>query len=76
MPSNAPHPSETPTAAPLTRQKALRLYALGQGAIVVGAYFMQESGSMAPMALGASAGIMLTMPLLRQMGARWARPRG
>ncbi len=49
----------------MTRAQAFKLYALGQGAILVGAFFMHHTGSMLPMALGASAGLMLAMPLVR-----------
>ncbi len=54
----------------------MRLYALGQAAILVGAYLMHQSGSMLPLALGASAGLMLTAPLVRHFGSRLARRRG
>ncbi|RZL09547.1 MAG: hypothetical protein EOP40_09465 [Rubrivivax sp.] len=60
----------------MTRQRAFRLYALGQGAILVGAWLMHQSGSMLPLALGASAGLMLTAPLVKHFGARFARRRG
>lgn len=49
----------------MTRLRAFRFYALGQGAILVGAYLMHQTGSMLPMALGASAGLMLAAPLVR-----------
>lgn len=60
----------------MTRQRAFRLYALGQGAILVGAWFMHQTGSMLPLALGASAGLMLTAPLVKHFGSRLARRRG
>ena len=45
--------------------RPLRLYALGHGALLVGAWAMDLSGSMLPMALAASACLMLTVPLVR-----------
>lgn len=75
MPSNAPRPDASPPA-PISRQRAFRLYALGQGAILVGAYLMHHTGSMMPLALGASAGLMLTAPLVKSFGARLMRRRG
>ena len=45
--------------------RPLRLYAAGQGALLVGAWAMSATGSMLPMALAASACLMLTAPLVR-----------
>ena len=45
--------------------RPLKLYALGQASVLAGAWAMAASGSMVPMALAASAGLMLTMPLVR-----------
>jgi len=45
--------------------RPLRLYALGHVVVLVGAWAMHVSGSMLPMALAASACLMLTLPLLR-----------
>ena len=45
--------------------RPLKLYALGHGALLLGAWAMHVSGSMLPMALAASACLMLTLPLVR-----------
>jgi hypothetical protein len=45
--------------------RPLKLYALGHGALLVGAWAMHVTGSMLPMALAASACLMLTLPLVR-----------
>lgn len=59
-----------------TRRRALRLYALGQAVIVFGAGAMTWTHSYAPMALAASAGLLLTVPLVRDlMTPRLARAR-
>lgn len=57
------------------RQPGLGLYLLGHVAILLGAWGTDASGSMLPLALGASAALMLSVPLLRQLLARWRRPR-
>ena len=49
---------------PLSRP--LALYALGHGALLAGAGLMHATGSMLPMAFGASACLMLTVPLVRR----------
>jgi len=46
--------------------RPLKLYALGHALLLVGAGLMHGTGSMLPMALGASACLMLTVPLIRQ----------
>ena len=51
------------------RRRALCLYVLGQVAIVGGAAAMSWLHSMLPMALGASAAVMLTVPLVRDLAA-------
>ena len=53
-----------------TPRRALRLYFAGQGTIVLGAAAMTWTHSFAPMALAASAGLMLTMPLVRDIASR------
>ena len=53
----------------------LKLYATGHAALLAGAAAMHASGSMLPMALGASACLMLTLPLVRHFVARRAAPR-
>ena len=45
--------------------RPLKLYAGGHGALLLGAWAMNASGSMLPMALAASACLMLTAPLVR-----------
>jgi len=60
----------TPTrniAQPLHR--SMRLYATGHAALLAGAWAMNASGSMWPMALAASASLMLTVPIVRQLVA-------
>ena len=47
--------------------RPLRLYLLGLALIFVGAWAMAETGSMLPMALASSAGLMLNVPLLRRL---------
>ncbi|HEY2559182.1 MAG TPA: hypothetical protein VGI48_05665 [Caldimonas sp.] len=51
------------TRAALARP--LKLYAVGQAIVLAGAWAMSETGSMLPMALAASACLMLTVPLVR-----------
>lgn len=51
------------------KHRPLRLYVYGQGAILLGAQFMLATGSMLPLALGVSAGVMLSVPLARQLFA-------
>jgi hypothetical protein len=53
-----------------SRRRALRLYFAGQGMIVLGAAAMAWMHSFAPMALAASAGLMLTVPLVRDIASR------
>ena len=45
--------------------RPLKLYATGHLTLLVGAWAMSETGSMVPMALAASACLMLTAPLVR-----------
>ena len=45
--------------------RPLKLYATGHVALLVGAWAMSATGSMLPMALAASACVMLTVPLVR-----------
>ncbi len=53
-----------------SRRRAMRLYIAGQGTIVLGAAAMTWMHSFAPMALAASAGLMLTAPLVRDIASR------
>lgn len=50
---------------PAAIARPLKLYALGHGALLLGAWGMHASGSMLPMAMAASASLMLTLPLVR-----------
>lgn len=50
---------------PASLTRPLKLYAAGHGALLAGAWAMQATGSMLPMALAASACLMLTVPLVR-----------
>lgn len=45
--------------------RPLKLYATGHVALLAGAWAMSATGSMLPMALAASACLMLTAPLVR-----------
>lgn len=51
-------------------RRPLGLYAVGHGALLGGAWATHATGSMLPMALAASACLMLTLPLVRQVRAR------
>lgn len=53
----------------------MRLYLLGHLLILAGAYLMEVTHSMLPMALAASAALMLMIPLLKQLTARYAKVR-
>jgi hypothetical protein len=55
--------------------RPLKLYALGHALMLVGAGVMHGTGSMLPMALGASACLMLTVPLVRQFVLKKAGAR-
>mgnify|MGYP003576230915 CR=1 FL=1 len=52
------------------RQRSARLYLLGHGLIFLGAWSIEATGSYVPMALAASAGLMLSMPLFCERLAR------
>jgi hypothetical protein len=56
------------------RGRPFQLYLLGLLCIFAGAWAMGASGSMVPMALASSAGLMLSVPLLRQLTRRAMRP--
>jgi len=51
--------------APAALARPLKLYATGHASLLVGAWAMHATGSMLPMALAASACLMLTVPLVR-----------
>src|SRR3954469_19884387 len=55
------------------QHRPFQLYLLGLACIFAGAWAMGEYGSMVPMALASSAGLMLGTPLLRQLLARAQR---
>jgi hypothetical protein len=57
------------TSRTASRRRAWRLYAAGQATILLGAGAMSALHSYAPMALGASAGLMLSVPLIRDIAA-------
>ncbi len=54
-------------------RRPLALYAAGQASVLAGAWAMHETGSMLPMALAASACLMLTAPLVRHFLAGRSR---
>jgi hypothetical protein len=54
-------------------QRTMRLYLIGHLLILIGAGLMELTQSMIPMALAASAAVMLMFPLLRQLSSRFAR---
>ena len=51
-------------------RRPLVLYLAGQASVLAGAWCMHETGSMLPMALAASACLMLTAPLVRHFIGR------
>ena len=55
--------------APAALARPLKLYATGHASLLVGAWAMQATGSMLPMALAASACLMLSVPLVRHFMA-------
>ncbi|HEY4958920.1 MAG TPA: hypothetical protein VII31_14000 [Caldimonas sp.] len=50
---------------PAALARPLKLYATGHAALLLGAWAMSATGSMLPMAMAASACVMLTVPLVR-----------
>ena len=52
------------------RQRPAQLYLLGLVLILIGAWSMEATGSFVPMAMAASAALMLSAPLVRQRFAR------
>jgi hypothetical protein len=58
------------TSRSAPRRRALRLYLAGQATIVAGAAAMTWTHSFVPMALAGSAGLMLTMPLVRAIAGK------
>jgi len=55
--------------------RPFQLYAVGHGLLLAGAGVMHLTGSMLPMALGASACLMLTLPLVRRFALQKAARR-
>jgi len=55
--------------------RPLKLYAAGHASLLAGAWVMHVTGSMLPMALGASACLMLTVPLVRHFMTKKAHAR-
>jgi hypothetical protein len=64
-------PPEKIMSRPASRDlvRPLKLYAVGHAALLAGAWAMQVTGSMLPMALAASACLMLTVPIVRYIAA-------
>ena len=63
------------TLRSIIRHPTMRLYLVGHVLILFGAYLMDVTHSMLPMALASSAALMLMMPLVKQLSARYARVR-
>ena len=57
----------------LLRRPSFRRYAFGLVATFAGAWLTDVTESMLPLALGASALLLFTMPLIKEI---WNRPRG
>lgn len=64
------------TLSSLLRNRPLRLYALGHLVVMLGIWLMSVTGSVLPLAMAASAGLMLTMPVVRTLWARANRRPG
>ena len=62
-------------ASPRPFARPLKLYALGHALLLAGAGVMHATGSMLPMAFGASACLMLTVPLVRRFAHARASKR-
>lgn len=61
------------TLSSLFRNRPLRLYALGHLVVLLGTWLMSVTGSMLPLAMAVSAGLMLTLPVVRTLWARASR---
>jgi hypothetical protein len=57
---------------PRSFARPFQLYAVGHALLLAGAGVMHLTGSMLPMALGASACLMLTLPLVRRFALKKA----
>ncbi|MBA4110487.1 MAG: hypothetical protein C0487_12935 [Leptothrix sp. (in: Bacteria)] len=64
-----------PINAASTNERAVPLYFLGLGFIMLGACLMDYFDSLVPMAACASAGLMLSAPLIKQLGRRFLAAR-
>lgn len=62
-----------PSTPALLLGRPFRLYLAGHGLIVAGAWSIEATGSVLPMAFAASGALMLSMPFLRALIER-ARP--
>lgn len=60
-----------PSSLPRLSRRAKNQYILGMGLIFCGAYLMDIFGSVLPMAMGASAGLMLSTPLMKELSLRF-----
>lgn len=58
-----------------SRQQDLLRYGLGLCATLIGAWLTDVSGSMLPLALGASASLLCTLPLVKAIWTARRRPR-
>jgi multisubunit Na+/H+ antiporter MnhG subunit len=75
VPALTPRPPASREAGGGLR-RPLGLYALGHALLLFGAWAMDVTGSMLPLALAASACLLLTLPVVRQLRARAAARRG
>jgi hypothetical protein len=64
-----------PAMRHLLRPTAFRRYALGQGLVLLGAASIEPTGSLVPMALCTSAGVMLSLPYVRERVLRFQAAR-
>lgn len=55
------------------RQRALPLYAFGLACLFVGAWASEMSGTMVPLAMGASAALMCTVRVVQRIRAKHTR---
>lgn len=55
--------------APRALARPLKLYAAGHAALFAGAFVTHVANSMLPLAMAASACLMLTVPLVRELAS-------
>jgi len=60
-------PSSLPPESPTERQRARDLYLIGLGLVMLGAWVTEFLGSLLPLAMGASAGLLLSLPLMHEL---------